>query len=797
MLLLLSSSTTVFGINDFVVKKIHFEGLQRITLSTALMNLPIHIGDTINENNIKKAIRALFSTGNFKDIQLLQDGTELIIRVKEYPTIYKITFVGNKTITTEKLKENLEMSHIRIGQPVNNGMLSSIEKKLQDVYYSIGKYNAKVKVISTPLSYNRINLKFSFQEGISSKIQQINIIGNKAFSSKQLLSCFQLHGQVAWWNIFNNSNYYRETLVRDLKNLRQFYLDRGYIHFNIDSKKVSLTSDKRKIYITVHITEGEQYKVIGVIIKSNTTEYYAKIEKLTHILSNRLYNNSKMLKIENDIKNILNTCGYAYPHVVIYPEINNVNKTVKLRLDINTGRRYYVHNVRFEGHTISKDAILRREMRQMEGTWFSGDLVNKGKERLNRTGYFESVVVIKKRVPGTLDQLDVIYQIKERNTGTFNFSIGYGTESGLNFQASVTQGNWLGSGNSVSISSLKNDYQTYAEFSMTDPYVTIDGVSLGGRLFYNNFKANKADLSDYTNESYGVEATIGFPVSYSNKLRLGLGYLYNDIANIHPQIAMWRYFNSLGHHRNFNDKHDVSCCDFTFNYGWTFNGLDRTFFSRHGTYSNLNGKISIPGSDNSFYKITLDIRHYIPINHERTWIILARSRIGYGNGFGSKEMPFYENFYVGGSSTVRGFLSRTIGPKAAYLKNSANLIAKGGNRAVVSKSNDAIGGNANAIASIEVITPTPFLNEKYINVIRTSFFIDAGTVWDSKWQNNAQTISAGIPDYSDPNNIRISVGMSIQWRSPLGPLTFSYAKPLRKAEGDKLEQFQFNIGSTW
>ncbi|VFP80311.1 outer membrane protein assembly factor BamA [Candidatus Erwinia haradaeae] len=790
------SSATVCSADRFVVKNIYFDGLKRISVESVLRSIPVHVSDVASHEDIRRTIHTLFATGKFDDVRLIRNGDSLIIKLKERPVIACITFLGNKILKEELLKKNLNAFGICIGESLDRSSLASIEQELEDFYYSIGHYRSSVHAVSTTLPGNRVDLNFIITEGRPAKIQQINIVGNKIFKTDELLSHLKLRDKNSWLHILSDSKYQTQKVNEDLNILRSFYFDRGYARFNIDSTQINLTPDKTGIYITINVTEGEQYQLTDIMINSNIKLDSREILALKSEQIGRLYNRTHALRIEETIKKILGHQGYIYPNIQTKLHINDTKKTVNLSFIINSGIRYHVRQVRFEGNHVSKDVVMRREARQMEGTWLQSDLVEQGKERLNRLGYFISVSSNIQRVPESLDQVDVVYRVQERNTGAINLGVGYGTENGVNFQIGLTQDNWLGTGNAIGINSTKNDYMTYAELSLTDPYFTTFGVSLGGRLIYNDFKAHAADLSDYTNKYYGGESMLGFPLNEANTLHIGFGYLHHSLSDMKPQIAMWRYLRTYGENPSVSSAEEFSTDDLTVNYGWTYNTLDRSFFPTRGHHTNLNGKITIPGSKNTFYRIMMSMQQYFPLNARGDWILLCRGRLGYGDGFDGHELPFYENFYAGGLTTVRGLRTNTIGPKAVYYNNALSKCASG-SLGGICQSEDSVGGNALVVLSTELITPTPFLNEKYVNLIRTSLFVDAGMLWDTCWKETKEMTLLHIPDYSKPKNIRISAGVALQWMSPIGPLVFSYAYPFQRYHGDKSEPFQFYIGKTW
>ncbi|EMI7297365.1 TPA: outer membrane protein assembly factor BamA [Vibrio parahaemolyticus] len=794
---LLATSVSANGAENFVVQDIEIDGLQRVALGAALLKMPVRVGDTIDQGDVAEIIRALYASGNFEDVKVLRDGGVLMVQVKERPTIASISFSGNKAIKDEQLQENLNASGVREGEALDRTTLSNIEKGLEDFYYSVGKYNATVKAVVTPLPRNRSDLKFVFTEGVSAKIQQINFIGNEVFSDEELLSRFNLNVDVPWWNFLADEKYQKQVLAGDIEALKSFYLDRGYLKFNVDSTQVAISPDKKGVYITLGLEEGEVYTVKDVKFHGDLIGEEATFERLVPFEDNETYNGSLVTSMEEGIKRVLGESGYAYPQVNTIPEFDDENKQVSLVVNVDPGNRIYVRDIRFTGNNSTKDEVLRREMRQMEGSWLNSKSIETGKTRLNRLGYFENVEVQTVRVPGSDDQVDLVYSVKEANSGSVNFGVGYGTESGVSFQVGLQQDNFLGSGNRVGINAMMNDYQKNVSLDYRDPYWNLDGVSLGGKIFYDEFEASEAGIVDYTNQSYGASLTWGFPFDELNRFEFGVGYTHNKIGNLSPYLQVEQFLQAQAD--NIDSSGALNTNDFDFNISWTRNNLNRGYFPTAGNHQRAFYKMTVPGSDVQYFKMQYDVRQYVPLTKKHEFTLLFRGRLGYGNGYGQTDgndnlFPFYENYYAGGFTTLRGFGSNSVGPKAVYRDYS------GSNNGADTATDDSVGGNAVALASIELIVPTPFASDEVRNQIRTSIFFDMASIWDTEFDYRDSGAEYGdryYYDYSDPTNYRSSYGAALQWMSPMGPLVFSLAKPIKKFDGDDEEFFTFTIGRTF
>ncbi|GLP96714.1 outer membrane protein assembly factor BamA [Paraferrimonas sedimenticola] len=817
LLLGMGSAKTVQAesFQPFEVKDIQIDGLQRVALGAALLNLPIKVGDTVDQARLAAAVKALYASANFENIEIEENDGILQVWVRERPTIAEISFDGNKDIKDEQLQESLDDSGVQVGEALDRTMLSGIEKGLQDFYYGVGKYGAKVEAQIVNLPRNRVELKFQFTEGEAAEIQQINIVGNQAFSDGDLVAQLELTDYVAWWDLFGERRYQKQKLQADLETITSYYQDRGYIRFAIESTQVAMTPDRKGLYVTVNVNEGEQYTVKETNLTGDLLGREDIMKLLVPIQDGSQYNAAEVTYTEELFSKYLGRFGYAYPEVTTYPEIDDETKEVTLNINVNPGKRVYVRTINFTGNQTTKDEVMRRELRQMEGAWLNNRQVELSKDRLNRLGFFETVEADTVQVPGTDDLVDVNVAVKEQPSGSFNGGVGYGTESGLSLQFGVQQNNFMGTGNQVGINLNTNRYSKNVNLNYSDPYFTKDGISAGGSIYWQEYDAGKANLEKYKNRSYGVGVDMGFPLNEFNRLNFGLAYRHNTISEISAYEQALRFYNIYRDPNN--PQGDLSFDNFEVNASWYRSTLNRGTFPTAGSSQQLYGKATVPGSNLQYFKVNFETRHYFPIDREHRWVFMAKGRLGYGNGYGKfgqndQILPFWENFYAGGSTALRGFRSNTVGPRSFYVFRGGEPCSPdpsgdgcslpGPEDTVNVTSGNSVGGNAIGLATAELIVPTPFLDESYRNSVRTSIFMDVGNVWDTEFDYNGYRYLpadqfAKIQDYSDPNRYRASVGLSVQWISPMGPMVFSLARPIKTQENDRTEVFSFNIGQTF
>lgn len=814
--LLGSLGTSVQAADDFQVDNIQVKGLQRVALGAALTHIPFNVGDNLNDFRVSQSIKALYKSGHFSDVVVSRDGNTIIYRVQERATISAITFDGNKDLKDEQLTESLDGSDIRVGETLDMTVISGIEVGLENFYHSVGKYNADVKAKVTHLPRNRVNIDFAFEEGDAAAIEQINIVGNEKFSDAELLERIELTYDSPWWDFMAQDRYQKQTLQGDMETIKSYYLDRGYLQYKVDSTQVSMTPDKKAVYISLNVTEGDIYTVSGVDFIGDMAGFEDTIRAITPIRAEELYNGALVTYSEELISKFLGRYGYAYPKVVTIPEIDEDNKTVKLVLSVDPGKRVYVNRINFKGNHVTAEHVLRREMRQMEGAWLSNDLVEGSKAWLQRLPYMETVEFETNQLPGEDDLVNIDFEVKEQPSGSFTAGIGYGSTTQLSLNAGIQQNNFLGTGNRLGFSINTSSYSKSANVSYTDPYFTVDGVSLGGNIFYQEFDAGNANLVEYNNKTYGVGITLGFPINEYVRLTFGLGYKNNGITRLETYEQIQKFYEL------YSDPDDpdggLNFENFDMNISLSRSTLNRGTFPSDGSQQSLSYKMTTPNSDVNYFKINLDTKWYFPITRDQSWTVLAKFQLGYGNGYGSIEgndqiLPFWENFRAGGSGTLRGFESNTVGPRAIYRRpttisgtpdsvDSDSGCCLGTDHDFIQTSKRSVGGNATALAGLELIVPTPFLDEGYSNSVRTSFFIDAGNVWDTEFSlDDYDTLAdielAKLADYSDVGRFRASAGLSLQWLSPMGPMVFSFAKTLKEEEGDDTEFFSFNIGQTF
>ncbi|MGD8908579.1 MAG: outer membrane protein assembly factor BamA [Chromatiales bacterium] len=736
----------------FVVEDIRVEGLQRISAGTVFNYLPVKSGDEVNADNSAQIIRTLFKTGFFKDVRLEQDGNVLVVFVRERPAIAEINISGNKDLETEALLEALKDTGLAEGQVFKRALLERVEQELNRQYFSRGKYGVMIKSTVTPLERNRVGIDIEISEGLTARIKRINLIGNHTFDDEELLDEFQL-GIPAWYAVFSSKDKYsKQALSGDLETLRSYYLDRGYIDFKIESTQVSITPDKKDIYITVVVSEGEIFTLSDIKLAGDLEIPQEDLFPLIHLKRGEVFSRKKLTASADRLNSKYSDAGYAFANVNSIPDIDRENRTVGITFFVDPGKRVYVRYVNFDGNAATRDEVMRREMRQMESAWFSGEKTRLSRERLQRLGYFSDVNVETPAVPGSTDLVDVNVSVTEAASGSLSAGIGYSQTQGVILNASITQDNFLGSGKRVSAGFDTSDATKKLSLSYVNPYYTIDGVSRGIEMSYRKTDFSELNISSYSTDVGRLGMNYSIPVTEYDRLRLSAAIEDTTFfLGSSPSDEIVEFMEENGDH--FLDLELVG--------SWIHDTRNSAIFPSRGGRQVFSLEINTPGSDLQYYRMKYRNTQYFPLTSNLT--LMLNGVIGYGDGYGDDEqLPFFRNFYAGGIGTVRGFEENTLGPKDSE--------------------DDALGANAEIVGQMELLFPA--FGEDFKDTVRAGWFLDAGNVFD---------IEAGQDLEWD--EIRVSTGLMLSWYSPIGALSFSVGYPVVEKDGDETEKFQFNIGS--
>ncbi|BBA34300.1 OMP85 family outer membrane protein [Methylocaldum marinum] len=748
-------SFSAWGLEPFVIEDIRIEGLQRVSAGTVFNYLPVKVGDLFDQRQSAESIKALFRTGFFRDVRLEQDGNVLVVIVDERPSIQSVKIEGNKDIGTEDLTKALKGVGLSEGKVFDRQVLDKVEQELRRQYYSRGKYGLKIDSDVTELSRNRVAVTIKISEGKVAKIKQINIVGNNTFSDDELLEQFELSTPNLLSFYTKNDQYSKQKLSADLERLRSYYLDRGYINFEIESTQVSITPDKKEIYITINVKEGEVYTVNAVKLTGKLIVPPEQLTPLVRIGPADTFSRKLATETSKAISDRLGDEGYIFANVNMVPDIDEAQKAVSITFFVDPGKQVYVRRINFHGNTKTRDEVLRREMRQMEAAWASTSKIERSKTRLERLGYFQEVNVETPAVAGTTDQIDVSYNVVEKPSGNLMAGVGFSQAQGIIFNASVTQDNVFGTGKRINLTFNNSSVNTIYRLGYFNPYLTLDGVSGGFDLSYRNTDASRMYIARYNTDVASAGANLGIPLNEFDSLRFNLDLEHTklDAASRSSQEIL-----------DFIEENGDTYNTLSLAAGWVHDTLNRAIFPTKGGAQRLSLLASVPFGDLSYYKASYKLQHYFPIAKDLTFMI--EGEIAYGDGYGdSKKLPFFEHYYAGGPQSIRGFQPNTLGPRTR--PNNQGL---GGNL--------PFGGSSKLVGTAELFFPVPFMQDS--KNLRLGTFLDAGNVFD------------GTYDFGE---IRYSAGLSAKWLSPFGALAFSVAQPLNASGRDEVQNFQFSFGS--
>lgn len=757
-----------YAMDAFVVKDIRLEGLARISAASVYAALPINAGDSIDDAKLAQAVRALFKTGNFEDIQVGRDGDVLVFQFTERPSIVSIDISGNKSIDTENLKKGLKSVGLSEGEVFQRAMLDHMKQELERQYIAQGRYAAKIDVDVKAKPRNRVGIDIKIQEGGSASIQSINFVGNAVFDDETLRDVFQQKAHHFTSFFKNDDKYAREKLQGDLEALRSYYLDRGYVNFTINSTQVTVTPDKKGVYIDVNLSEGDKFNVGEVKIAGELPVPEEQLRILLLVRPGELYSQQKITATQQLMTRRLGNEGYVFAEVQGVPEIDNEKKTASVTFFVNPGKQAYVRRINFSGNQKTDDQVMRREMRQFEGSLASTEKIDLSKVRLQRLGFFKEVKADTTRVSGASDQVDVNVKVEEQPSGSIGASIGFSQGAGLIFSANVSQSNFMGTGNRVSVGLNRSDTTDSYNVSYVNPYFTLDGISRGFNGYYRKTKDSSYNVRQYVTDSVGGNVSFSYPIDETESISFSAGY---DETKITPGLS------ASVDVVDFLVKNGRTLQTYTGSVSWARNSLNRGVFADRGASQSVGLEFAVPGSDVTYYKLNYGAQLYVPISDP--WVIRLHGNLGYGGGYGdSSRLPFYKNYFAGGFGSVRGYRDNTLGPRSPAV---VTIDATGKSTESVDTW-EIVGGNVLVEGGAELVFPTPFAGDN--RQIRTVLFVDAGNVYDTK-----------LPGYDlDFGKMRYSAGIALSWLTAIGPLSFSLSQPFNDQPEDDTQVFQFSIG---
>jgi outer membrane protein insertion porin family len=741
-----------FAFEPFTVRDIRVEGVQRTDAGTVFNYLPIKVGDRVDDEKASAAVKALYATGFFRDVRLEAEGNVLVVIVQERPTISQIDIVGTKEFDKDTLRKALKDIGVAESRIFDRSALDRAEQEFKRQYINRGYYAMQVTTTVTPQERNRVAVNFTVEEGEVTKIANINIVGAHAFPESTLLKEITLStpGWFTWYT--KNDQYSKQKLQADLETLRSYYTNRGYLEFLVDSTQVSITPDKEQIYITINVTEGPKYSVSDVRLAGELLLPEAELNRLILVHPGEVYSRERLQQSTKALSDRLGSDGYAFANVNAVPEIDRVNHTAAFTFFIDPGRRVYIRRINVSGNTRTRDEVIRRELRQLEGAWYDSTRIERSKVRITRLNYFEDVNLETPAVPGSPDQVDIDVTVTEKPTGNLLAGVGYSSADGLVLTGSVSQNNVLGTGNSLVAAINTSRINRTISVTYTEPYWTVDGVSRQIEVYDKTVDASSLPVAQYSSKTLGGAVNFGVPVTETDSVVVGFRYEHTELSLVDSSPLIYRNFvNTFGSITN----------SVILSAGWARDTRDSILFPTRGLLQSALAEWGTPIGDLSYYKLNYLAQWFTPLPFGLVWML--RGDFGYGGGIGDKPLPFFKAYYAGGVGSVRGYETASLGPQDSQ--------------------GNTIGGRRKIVANSEFFFPLPGMKAGDQSV-RLSIFTDAGEIYDNGSQPQLESF-------------RYSAGLGVAWNSPIGPLKFSYGLPLNKKPTDRVQKFQFQVGTVF